>query len=314
MSVEYKDYYKVLGVSKDASLKDIKQVYKKLARQYHPDINKDPGSEAKFKEINEAYEVLSDNDKRKKYDELGKYWKEGQGGYGAYQGGYPGVEFDFRDMGDLEGGGDFSDFFNVFFGRGAGHRDFSDIFNRTGRKTKGEDLNYLIQLSLPEAYFGCSKSINIIKNEGRSKKIEVKVPAGVVNGTKIRLKGEGSYGSGGHGDLYLEIKLIPHPVYDLKDRDIYADIPISVSEAVLGSQISIPYLKGKLSMKIPPLTQTGKIFRISGHGMPSFKNSPAGNLYLRVKIVIPKELNEEEKKIYTQLSRFSHENPRANWG
>lgn len=337
MPVEYKDYYKILGVSRDASIKEIKQVYKKLARQYHPDVNKEKGAEEKFKEINEAYEVLSDEEKKKKYDELGRYWKESPGGRWAYQGGFPGAEYDFSNIEDMAGGGDFSDFFNMFFGESSRARDFSGIFSRARRPAKGEDLNYSIEVSLQEAYFGCVKLINFVQSEvcrncngsgsvrgavcsicrgrgeaGKSKRIEVKIPVGVVNGSKIRLKGEGNPGPAGPGNLYLEIKIRPHNMYELKGRDIYADVPVTVTEAVLGSEIKMPYLKGVLSIRVPPLTQTGKMFRLSGQGMPVFKNSPAGNLYLKAKVVIPGRISEEEKNLYVQLNKLSHENPRAN--
>lgn len=351
--VNYKDYYQILGVNKTDSIKDIKNAYRKLARTYHPDVNKDKGAEEKFKEINEAYEVLSDAEKRKKYDEFGQNWKNGGFNAGSYQGspfsgGYQNVNAE--DIGNIEG---FSDFFNLLFGqsqsggfggassRRSRGRSYQDIFSHQSRKRKGEDTTYKINISIEEAFLGAVKKFTLQKDQvcsgcmgqgtvdGRSicsdcngsgkvyktRTLEVKIPAGIVTGMKIRVPGEGSEGSGAgsSGDLYLEVTVNSSNKYELKGRDIYSEVPVSVAEAVLGGEIKVPFIKGRISLKIPAMTQSGKVFRIAGQGMPAFAVQNAGDFYIKTRIVIPEKITDQQKELFVKLNDLNDKNPRDGW-
>ncbi|MFP4496621.1 MAG: DnaJ C-terminal domain-containing protein [Vulcanimicrobiota bacterium] len=364
--MEYKDYYKILGVDKKATQKEIKRKYRQLARKYHPDVNPDDSeAEKKFKEINEAYQVLGDKDNRKKYDEFGQYWEHADkmgGAQGFKPGGGPGYKYqrvNVEDLSDLFGGtggrtGGFSDFFNSLFGSGTGGfrtrgsspfgqaKDFSG-FDFTGNQSasqKGRDAEFPLELTVEEAAFGTRKHINLAKESvcqqcqgtgylnnnlcqvcrgrgmvNKPRHIEVSVPAGVKDGFKIRMKGEGSPGvnGGSPGDLYLVVKIKTHAFFNLEDGNLSCKVPVSVTEAVLGAEIEVPSLKGKLSMKIPPGTQSDSVFRLRGQGFPSLNNKNGrGDLFVKTKIVIPEELNEEEKKLYGELAKFPHGNPRSH--
>ena len=343
--MEFKDYYKVLGVNKKASQKEIKKAYRKLARKLHPDINPDdPKAEDRFKEINEAYEVLSDKEKREKYDHLGSNWKSGGyksgrhsdfGEFSSASKGFGGFS-DFRkneSSSSFSDFGDFSDFFNTFFSSGMNNRDiFSNSY-----VSKGRDLEYELEVTLKEAYGGAKKSFQIHKQEkchlcygeGRTgnklcsncggsgmvlkrRQIEAKIPPGVGDGSKIRLKGEGEEGSNGtRGDLYLNIKLIPHEFFKVEGRDLHCQVPVSITEAALGAEIEIPSLNGKkVEMKIPPETQNGKKFRLSGIGMPNLKGGLSGNMIVEVKLVMPEGLTKREKELFSELARLRKGNPR----
>ncbi len=356
--MEYKDYYKILGVDKNATQKEIKKAYRRLARKYHPDVNPgDKEAEKKFKEINEAYEVLGDKEKRKKYDEFGQYWehadKIGASGFKGQAGG----NFRYEDLSSIFGGGDLSDLLGSIFGgmsgktrTGKGFRtftwssgpdasfDFGGGFQK--QPQKGADLEASIELTIEEAAHGVVKHITLNKEvpcdrcgglgaagnricpvcRGRGKvvkprHIEVKVPAGVKNGSKIRVRGEGATGvlGGAPGDLFLVAKIKPHPFYQLKNGDLYCEVPITVTEAVLGAEIDVPSLWGRVSMKIPPETQTGKIFRLKGQGFPKLNNpSQKGDYFVKVKVVIPEGITPEEKRLYEQLKSFPHRNPRES--
>jgi molecular chaperone DnaJ len=363
--MEYKDYYKILGVDKNASTKDIKKSYRQLARQFHPDVNPgDKAAEGKFREINEAYEVLKDSDKRKKYDEFGQYWEQaervgaaggGRGGQRVYGNVNPEDLASIFGGGFGGGGGDFSDFFNSLFGgtsrRGGGKsRTYSQNpgfegfdFNFGGgtpqpQSQRGQDAEFPIKLTVEEAASGTVKQLAINKEticqycggtgisgnqycqgchgQGKSfkpRKLDVTVPPGVRNGSKIRMKGEGSPGfNGGQaGDLFLVVELEKHPFYELKDGKLYCEVPVTPSEAALGAEIDVPTLRGRLSMKIPPLTQSGKIFRLKEQGFPVInKPDERGDQLVKVRIVIPETLNDAEKKLFEQLKELSHEDPR----
>lgn len=360
--MEYKDYYKILGIDKKSSDKEIKKAYRRLARKYHPDVNpNDKASEARFKEINEAYEVLKDNGKRRKYDEFGQYWesadKMGAQGYGGTGGGKK-YTYDFggADMGSMFGGsgreGGFSDFFTSLFGgvrgkassgfSGAGPGGFS--FDMGGQNIpqpeRGRDLEFPVQLTLKEAAFGTVKNIEFTKEtvcsqcqgsgvlgsglcqmcHGRGvlqkpRNIEVKIPPGVKDGFKIRMKGEGAVGQnhGADGDMYLVINIRKDPLYSLKNGDLFMDLPVTVTEAVLGAEVDVPTLHGRVSMKIPPKTQSGSVLRLREQGFPSLNNKDRkGDFFVKTRIVIPGDLSDEEKQLYEKLSSFSHDNPRAD--
>jgi curved DNA-binding protein len=298
----YKDYYDVLGVSRGSSEKDIKKAYRKLARQYHPDVNPgDKASEERFKEINEAYEVLSDADKRAQYDRLGSQYQQWQrtGGQGSVPwedlmrqaGGGGGASYDF-------GGGDsFFDILNAFFGGGRA-RQQQQQSSRVG--PRGRDIEQEVMISLEEAYNGTSRAFN---RNGR--RLTVNIPPGARTGTRVRLsgKGESGYSGGQPGDLFLVVKVQDHPQYERKDNDLYRDVPVDVYTAVLGGEVNVPTLAGNVRLKVPPGTQSGQKFRLNGRGMPHLRDKHAhGDLFARVLIQIPRDLTDEERELFHRLS------------
>ena len=322
--MEFKDYYAVLGVAKTASDKEIKQAFRKLARKYHPDVNPgDKAAEARFKEINEANEVLSDTEKRKKYDELGANWRmyeqaqrSGGAGPGSPFGQWsysPGGGGGFRTMSEEEvsemfGGDDspFSDFFKTFFGGGGGNfGGGARTRARAPRNAKGRDVEHEIELDLEDALRGTVQRL-AINQDGQQRNVEVRIPAGVVDGSRVRVTGEGERGSGagGSGDLYLRVKLRPHPRFDRQGRDLYTKVRVPVTTAVLGGEVDVPTLAGKsLRLKVPPTTQNGQIFRLRTHGLPTTaKNGQPGDLYATVDVAVPQRLSAEELKHYEALA------------
>jgi len=297
--MNYKDYYATLGVKKDASEKDIKQAYRRLARKYHPDVN--PGNkeaEEKFKEISEAYEVLGDKEKRSKYDNFGQQWQQAQsagGGYGAPGG----SRYDtFGDLGfDLGAAGGFGDFFEMLFGpRGA---------SQSNRRARGQDIEAQMDVTLEEAFSGVNKSFTFSVDPSEPPmRLEVKIPAGVAEGSKIRLAGKGGYGAGGQrGDLYLIVHMIPNPTFERKGDDLYRDVPVSFSTAALGGEVQVSTLKGLITMRVPPGTQSGQTFRLAGQGMPRLNKQDKGDLYARMKITVPKTLTPKQKELMEELAR-----------
>lgn len=325
--MDYKDYYKVLGVSKGASADDIKKAFRKLARKYHPDVNPgDKKAEEKFKEINEAYEVLSDPDKRRKYDTLGPNWQEQFGfqpGAGRRTYNYRGSPMDF----DSATG--FSDFFEALFGRSsaAGSRTNRNDF----RRRVGDNIEQPVEVTLQEAYLGGTRTFNIQSTEvcplcrgtgevagkvcancsgqgmlARNKRIQVKIPSGVDNGSRIRVAGEGQPGIGGgpRGDLFLVISVKPDSIYERKGDDLYADIDVDLVTAMLGGEVPVPAPDGRrLILTIPAETQNGRMFRLANKGMPRLRGDGNGNLFARVKVVLPMRLTNEERRLFEQLAR-----------
>jgi curved DNA-binding protein len=306
MAVGYRDYYEALGVPRDASEDDIRRAYRKLARQYHPDVNKEPDAEDRFKEISEAYEVLRDPEKREKYDRFGQNWKAGQDVSGASgfdgQGGFgDGVRVEFGD------GGDFSDFFEGFFGRGrAGRRagGFGGFggFGGEGFSTRGNDAEAVLDLSLEEAARGGRRKISL----GDGREYDVNIPAGVRDGQRIRLAGEGGSGRGGgpSGDLFLRVRLRPHPRFRVEGSDLHTDLAVAPWEAALGAEVELPTLTGKTRLRVPAGSSCGRKLRLRGQGLGD------GNLYAHVQIKVPKELSSEERELFERLRDVSDFDPR----
>ena len=326
--MEFKDYYKTLGVAKTATEKEIKQAFRKLARKLHPDVNPgDKTAESRFKEVNEAYEVLGDPEKRKKYDELGANWRMyehagAQPGGGPFGGGFnpggTGGRGGFRtmtqeEMEELFGDSNpFSDFFTTFFGGGMGGATGprGTAGARTGgvRQRPGRDIENEIELSLEDAFNGTTQRL-ALTHDGHRRTVDVRFPAGVVTGSRVRVSGEGEQGVGGGqaGHLYLRVRLTPHPVFELKDRDLHVRVPVPVTTAVLGGEADVQTLSGKPArLRIPPGTQNGQVFRLKGYGMPSVgKPDEKGDLYARVDVQLPTQLTAEEREHYEALRRLS---------
>ncbi len=305
--MEYKDYYKILGVDKRASEREIKQAYRKLARQHHPDMNPgDKQAEEKFKSINEAYEVLSDPEKRQRYNQLGTSyfrWQQ-QGGdprgfdwsqWFSRQPGGGGTRVEYGDLGDIFGSGGFSDFFQSIFG-GMGQP-------RSGRRrgqTKGSNYEQPVEINLEEAARGAQR---VLTSNGN--RITVKIPVGVKTGSKVRVAGKGGPGIGGGppGDLYLAITVAQHSAFERKGNDLHCEVPIDLYTAVLGGEAEVPTLDGKVRLKIPAGTQGGKTFRLKGKGMPHLSDTTRhGDLYAKVRITVPRKLGRKERTLFEELA------------
>ena len=326
--MEFKDYYKILGVPRMAGEDEIKKSFRKLAREFHPDVAKDKKrAEEKFKEINEAYEVLSDPAKRKKYDELGANWKQGAefrpppgwqhagAGRRAGPGGadWGGVEFEF-------GGTGFSDFFESLFGGGRGGfsrgdfgRDF--VHEREGFATRGQDIEADIMVPLEEAARGAVRAITLrVTDEhgrARTETYKVRIPAGVREGQKLRLAGRGEAGAGGGeaGDLYLRVRYAKHPDFTAEDGNLRCEVEVAPWEAVLGANVNVPTLDGRVNIKIPPGTQSGQKLRVRGRGLPQ-AGGGAGDLFVEVKIAVPAQITDAERKLWEQVAHESRFKPR----
>ena len=353
--MEYKDYYKALGVDRTADDKAIKTAYRKLARKYHPDVNR--GNAERFKEISEAYTVLSDPEKRKRYDTLGPDWEryaQAETGAAGARSPFEGRPFGGRDVrftqeGDLGG---FSDFFRTIFGDPGGFRrgqpggpatefEFSDLGDPGGgfgpATGRGSDVEAGLELTLEEAFQGTRRTIALALDEPcprcggsgnvnrrpcprchgsgwakATRNLDVKIPAGVDTGSRVRVAAEGPSGGSGtrtdRGDLYLRVTVLPHPRFERKGDDLHTELSLPVTVAALGGEVSVPTLKGQVSMKIPPETSSGKTFRIPGYGMPHLKGGGAGDEYVKVQIAIPTGLGPREKELFEELKKLRPEN------
>lgn len=321
-----KDYYNTLGVSRGATEKEIKQAYRKLARQHHPDVN--PGNksaEAKFKEVNEAYEVLSDKEKRQKYDQFGDQWQYAdqfsqaqwqQNPFRNFRQSGGGQTFHFE-------GGDLGSLFGDLFG--------TETRSRRSRPRRGQDMDHPVEVTLEEAYHGTKRTIALQSEEPCSscggsgyiqnlpcsvcrgagavpklKRLEVKIPPGVKNGSRVRVAGKGSpgYAGGASGDLHLVTTVKPHATFERKEDNLHVEVPVPLSIAMLGGEVSVPSLKGKLGLKITPETQNGSTFRLAGQGMPHLGKSTYGDLLAKVKVLLPTKLSAEEKQLFEQLRKL----------
>jgi molecular chaperone DnaJ len=332
--VKKRDYYEVLGVKRDATETEIKQAYRKLARKHHPDVNPgDKQAESRFKEINEAYEVLSDKEKRAKYDRFGEHWAQAseasqagaQGGqyWQSTPGGGTTYHFEGSDFGGAfpEGGG-LGDIFEEML------RGSSRTRTRRPRAQPGEDIEQPVEVTLEEAYHGATRLLalqttepcatcggtGLVRNVPCSvcrgagvvaavKRLEVKIPPGVRDGSRVRLAGKGGPGAGGGpaGDLYLVVSVRPHALFTRTEDDLSVDVNVPLTVAVLGGEAEVPTLKGKLALKIPPETQNGRVFRLAGQGMPHLGRSGHGDLMAKVNVVLPTGLSEKEKGLFRQL-------------
>jgi curved DNA-binding protein len=344
MAVKYRDYYEILGVSREASDKEIHRAFRKLARKYHPDVNpSDPKAEEKFKEINEAYEALRDPEKRKRYDALGAYWKTGQDF--TPPPGWEGIQFDFGDMGRAqeafsggfgEDAGGFSDFFNALFG---GMRGFRTATGPQTFSMRGHDMEAEMTIALEEAFHGAKKNISLQRQEvcstcngsgmsamrpcplcrgtgvtGAVQSYEVRIPPGIKDGGRIRLAGQGGAGSGGGpaGDLFIRVHIAPHPIFKLNGHDISLTLHLTPWEAALGTKVEVPTLEGStVTLAIPPGTQSGQKLRMRGMGLPKRKGEN-GDQYVEIRIMVPRELTQRERELFMELSRVSRFSPRKN--
>lgn len=313
--MEFKDYYQVLGVERDATQDEIRRAYRKAARKYHPDVSKEADAEERFKELGEAYEVLKDPEKRAAYDQLGQNWQAGQdfqpppdwdAGFEFSGGGFTGGEFEF------------SDFFEQLFGGGGRH------YQRRGPRgfhARGEDHHAKVLIDLEDAFRGATRSITLqtpeVDAQGhvrtRPRTLNVKIPKGVTAGQQIRLAGQGAQGmgQGGAGDLYLEVQFRPHSLYRVEGRDLYLDVPVTPWEAALGETIKVPNPGGWVDMKIPPGSSSGRKLRLKGRGLPG---KPAGDAYVVLQVVPPPADTEEAQRLYREMAEKLAFNPRAKWG
>jgi len=330
--VEFKDYYATLGVAKTATEKEIKQAYRKLARKFHPDVNPgDKTAEARFKSINEAYEVLGDPEKRRKYDELGANWRQyeqaqqqgrpGPFGDGAWTVNVGGGEGGFRSMSEEEMRrlfGDqnpFSDFFQTFFGGAAPEAaGRSPRQGRGARTRRGRDVEQDLELTLEDAFHGATRRF-AIKHEGHTRSVDVRIPAGVNDGSRVRVTGEGEHGAGGAsaGDLYLRVHLLPHPRFERRGRDLHVRVQVPVTTAVLGGEAEVPSIDGKrLRLKVPSATQNGQVLRLKGHGMPAVgRQEDRGDLYASVDVRLPRSLTPEQARLYDALKKLEEDSTQS---
>jgi curved DNA-binding protein len=313
--VEFRDYYQIMGIDRNATQDEIKRAYRKLARKYHPDISKEPDAEAKFKEMGEAYEVLKDPEKRAAYDQLGKNYKAGQDFTPP-----PGWDAGFEFSGGGFGGADtsaFSDFFESLFGHG-----FTRGHGRAGGfHARGQDHHAKILIDLDDAIHGASRKISLqvpeVSPQGvvhtRTRTLNVNIPKGVRQGQQIRLAGQGEpgIGEGGHGDLYLEIEFKPHAYYHVEGRDIYLDLPVTPWEAALGATVKVPTPTGVVEMKIPAGSSAGKKMRLKGRGIPG---KTTGDFYVVLQISLPAADSDKAKALYQQMKTELDFNPRQNLG
>jgi len=336
--VEYRDYYEILGVPRAASEKDIKAAYRKLARQFHPDLHPgDKAAEERFKEINEAYEVLSDPAKRRKYDTLGAEWDRVVHDEEAFR--------RYADAGPASP--DFSEFFRTFFGGRAGVRPggvWDVVFGGATRPERGVDLEAELPLHLEEAARGTTRQLDLTvedlcsacegsgflassaKTEGNvrvtynarpcptcrgagvvaaPRSITVRVPPGTTDGTRLRLRGQGGRGRAGAGDLYLRVRLLPDPLFRVEGRDLHCELPVWDTEAALGATVELPTLDGRVAVQVPPGSQAGTVLRVDGKGLPAPAGARPGDLYAHLKVIVPEPASDEERRLREQLHRLT---------
>ncbi len=315
--MDFKDYYKIMGVGRNATQDEIKRAYRKLARKYHPDVSKVANAEVRFKEVGEAYEVLKDPEKRAAYDQLGMNWKAGQE-FRPPPDWNAGNEFRGADTEQIDPAA-FSDFFESLFGRGS--RSGPGQQTRQGFRGRGEDHHAKVQIAIADAYQGAKRTITLRSPERdanghmqlKDRSLNVQIPKGVKQGQKIRLAGQGAPGPGGveAGDLYLEIEFEPHPLYRVHDRDIHLDLPVAPWEAALGAKIKVPTPASTIEMSIPANTRTGSKLRLKGKGIPG---NPPGDFIVIPQIVLPPATTDKAREIYRNMAGQFDFHPRSNFG
>lgn len=323
--MEYKDYYKIMGVDRNASDKEIKKAYRRLARQYHPDLNPDnKEAEDKFKQINEANDVLGNPEKRKKYDELGAQWKQyeqwqqagGQSGgqpfdwsrFGFEPGAGRNMRYERRtmtedDLQDLFGeSGPFSSFYYSFFG---GPDSEARQYRTAYRPRRGQDVEQPVEVTLEEAFQGATRLLQMTDAAGNTSRLEARIPAGVREGSRVRLAGRGTPGTGGGqaGDLYLVVHVLPHQRFEQKEDDLRLKLGVPLTTIMLGGEVEVPTLNGRVMLKVPPETQDGKVFRLRGKGMPKLQSPQRhGDLHVEVRVVLPNRLSDRERQLFEELA------------
>ena len=317
MSVQYKDYYKLLGVERGASKEEVSKAFKKLARKYHPDLNPgDAEAETKFKEINEAYEVLKDPEKRKLYDNLGSSWQQGQDFRPPP--GFENMNFNFRGHGGGDpfggfGGGGHSDFFEFIFGQmgGMGGGFQQGGFGESRHRARGGDVEATLELTLEEAQRGGSKAISLSQPGGAPKSLNVNIPAGVREGQRIRLSGQGNpgYGGGQSGDLFLRVAYAPHRLFSVEGGNIVLDLPLAPWEAASGAAVTVPTLEGNVELKVPAGFSSGKKMRLAGKGLGA--GAKRGDMFVRAKVHAPKAESDDQQRLWDELAKaYTGYNPR----
>lgn len=307
--MKFKDYYKILGVSEDASQDEIRKKYRRLAHKYHPDVSKEPDAEERFKEVGEAYEVLRDEDKRRQYDELRRGgWRGGEDFTpppGWEQAGFGGG---FRDAGSFGDAGGFSEFFESLFGGLGGARRSTGPggFHARGPQ-RGGDARARLDIDLETAYRGGTRRVTVNSAEG-PRTLDVNIPKGVRDGQTIRLKGQGSPGPGGRGDLLLEIRVRPHSRFRVDGRDVHTEVPVTPWEAALGARVNVPTLDGEVKLRIPPGSNSGRRMRLRGRGLPG---SPPGDQFVEIQVMTPPAETDEQKALYRKMAEEFQFHPRA---
>ena len=307
--VKFKDYYETLGVARNATDKEIKAAYRKLARQHHPDANKgNKASEEKFKEIGEAYEVLKDQQKRRRYDALGANYKAGADFRPPpdFSQGPGGFTFDFSNFGGANT--PFSDFFEMLFGQNFahGHPAGAAAAAAAGQKRRF-DQEAEIELSVEELAKGTTRTLQITEPGAKTRTLEVKIPSGVRAGSKVRVSGEGGKSMGGPGDLYLKVRVKPHPYFTIDGDNLLCEVSLTPAQAVIGGDATVTTLDGPIRIRIPAGTQNGRLLRLRGRGLPKLKGDVKGDQLVRAKIVIPNTVSAQEKVLYEQLAAIERE-------
>ena len=319
VATAFKDYYETLGVPRDADQKRIKSAFRRLARKHHPDVNPDdPSATARFREINEAYEVLSDPEKRRRYDEVGPRWREyetweraGRPGANPFARGEGGPQVEYRtatpeDLEDLFGGADpFSDFFHDIFGRTAARGATGARRGGRARARRGEDIEGEAEISLDEAYTGTTRTVELATPEG-TRRLEVRIPAGIADAARVRAAGQGAGGSGGaeSGDLYVRVRVRPHPVFRRDGDNLHVRVPVPVDVAILGGEVDVPTVRGtRARLRVPPGTQNGTRLRLRGLGMPRLRGEGNGDLIAEVELRIPEVITPEMRELAETMRR-----------
>lgn len=315
--MEFKDYYNILGIAPDADPKEVKAAYRKLARKYHPDMNPDEGAEAKFKDVAEAYQVLKNAETRAEFDELLKYGSQSQHGFQPPPGWKSSANAGYQEGAQFDGS--FSEFFNSIFG-GASQGQRADDFYQGAHRGRGSDIEIELPVFLEETLKENEKSVEFVipadefaQTPTSRKHLKVKIPQGIMDGERIRLRGQGKpgYNGGTPGDLYLHIRVVPHPLFDVVGHNLTITVPLTPWEAALGTRVTLPTLEGKIHLTIPPGTQSGDKLRLKGKGLKS--KTVTGDMFAVAKVVMPENISEKSKALWQALAESESFDPRKDW-